>query len=156
MDKLKAFLIIDGVIIGLAFLAFFYFYNRKNRESFFRDDLWNREENTLWSFRPRKKMKTLNHADEEKIDKKILLEGPHEQQPKYNFKIPNFLGAPHEILGVSAHASEEEINLAFRHWIKRYHPDRVSHLGKQYIDQARRRAEQLNSARAALMKKKEK
>jgi len=59
-------------------------------------------------------------------------------------------------LGVSAHASEEEINLAFRHWIKRYHPDRVSHLGKQYIDQARRRAEQLNSARAALMKKKEK
>jgi DnaJ-domain-containing protein 1 len=67
------------------------------------------------------------------------------------FKIPNFRGKPHEILGIPENASADLVTRSHKFWIKRYHPDRVSHLGQTYIDQARRRAEQLNSARHYLL-----
>ena len=43
---------------------------------------------------------------------------------------------PHEILGVSPGASREEIQKAYKEAIKKYHPDKVSHLGKEFSDLA--------------------
>lgn len=43
---------------------------------------------------------------------------------------------PHEILGVSSGASREEIQKAYKAAIKKYHPDKVSHLGKEFSDLA--------------------
>ena len=147
MDKLKLFLIADGAIIlvGLAFFLVL-FLRRSSGESQFRDDLWAEKK---------------KRAAEDLVDKKILLEhrpDPAEKAekpapgPAPEFQIPNFRGRPHEILGISPGAPRELVLRAYKHWIKRYHPDRVAHLGETYVAQARRRAEQLNTARDELLK----
>ncbi len=136
--------------LGLAVMGFalFSYMVRKNREnpSGFRDDIWDKT--------PAGKRK-----QEDKVDQKIRLEhmplssDEPEEKPKAQTP-PNFRGKPHQVLGVGPQASEQEILSAYRYWIKRYHPDRVTHLGAKYVEQARRRAEQLNAARDFLVKKK--
>lgn len=155
MNKLTGFLLFDGIFVFVCLILFFLMYRRKSRETHFRDDIWKEEG------------KVRRQAYEDQLDKKILLEhraDPAEQEGEKSptseekslpsFKVPNFSGSPHEILGIPSNASDEIIGAAFRHWMKRYHPDRVSHLGKQYVEQARRRAEQLNTARTALLQNK--
>jgi DnaJ-domain-containing protein 1 len=153
MNKLKVFLISDGVFVAGGILLFLLFFFRSRRQSQFRDDLWTEKK--------RRETEARQQAFEDQADKKILLE--HRSDPKDpeepagprakpEFWIPNFRGEPHEILGVSVIANRDTILRAYKHWIKRYHPDRVSHLGPKYVEQARRRAEQLNSARDQLLK----
>lgn len=69
------------------------------------------------------------------------------------FRAPNFAGRPHEVLGIPQNATKEQVLAAYKHWIKRYHPDRVQHLGPGYVKQANQRAEQLNDARVILLKR---
>lgn len=151
-EKLKLFLMVDAGII-LVFLVFIlHKLNRRGIETQFKDDLW----------AERKEAEKTGRLPEfeAKVDNKILLE--HKQDPKDPdeapapstpaFKVPNFRGPPHEILGIPAKHTADLVNKAFKHWIKRYHPDRVTHLGSGYVEQARRRAEQLNTARNALLK----
>ncbi|RZA05069.1 MAG: J domain-containing protein [Proteobacteria bacterium] len=71
--------------------------------------------------------------------------------PPPEFRAPNFRGQPHDILGIPPGANADLISRAHKHWIKKYHPDRVSHLGGDYVEQARRRAEQLNSSRSVML-----
>ena len=92
------------------------------------------------------------------MDARILLEHradpgekKEEKGAKPTFRTPNFRGSPCEVLGIEPNSTPEQINAAYKYWIKRYHPDRVSHLGEAYVEQARRRAEQLNTARQALL-----
>jgi DnaJ-domain-containing protein 1 len=155
MNKLELFLWIDGVVI-VGGLLFFLLMMVRKRESHFRDD--------LWAEKKRQAEVQRKIAVEDQVDKKILLEhrpDPHDPEEKTapihksekpEFQVPNFRGSPHEILGIPANASKELIQKAFKHWIKRYHPDRVAHLGTRYVEQARRRAEQLNSARDTLLR----
>lgn len=150
MEKIKLFLLFDGALILLGAIFLFVKLNGR-KHSHFREDLW----------AERKKAEKEGRLPEfeDKLDKKILIE--HRQDPKEpdeapsatapSFKVPNFRGKPHEVLGVPANADVSLVNRAFKHWIKRYHPDRVAHLGAGYVEQARRRAEQLNSARQALL-----
>lgn len=42
--------------------------------------------------------------------------------------LPNFHGPAHEVLGVEEDAATRTIVHAFRHWIKRFHPDQARHL----------------------------
>jgi len=112
---------------------------------------------------------------EQKIDERILLSQPDqktlgyklekakkpqthahtEQAEKPPFAAPNFHGKAHQILGVPENAPKEIIMAAYRYWMKRYHPDHVNHLGGEYVEQARRRAEQLNRAKESLVQKKQ-
>lgn len=62
-------------------------------------------------------------------------------------------GAPHEILGISAHAGEAEIQKAFRERMKRYHPDKIARPGTPQWQEAQRIAEALNRARAEMLAK---
>jgi DnaJ-domain-containing protein 1 len=155
MSKVQIFLIVDGVVIVGGLLFFLLMFLRK-KESNFRDDLWvekKRQEDVARKI-----------AVEDQVDKKILLEhrsdpmdseektAPIEVKQAPEFRVPNFRGKAHEVLGVPIDANKELIQKAFKHWIKRYHPDRVSHLGSRYVEQARRRAEQLNSARDELLR----
>jgi len=54
------------------------------------------------------------------------------------------------ILGVSSDASEAEINSAYRRKMTEYHPDKVSHLPKEYRDLAEEKSKELNKAREIL------
>lgn len=145
MNKLKLFLIADGVVVVVGILFFLFLYLRRGQSNAFRDDIWKEKK---------------KRAFEDHVDKQILL--GHKPDPKdpdekpeakaAPFRTPNFRGKPHEILGIPQSAPRELVMRAYKHWIKRYHPDRVAHLGGTYVDQARRRAEQLNSARDELLK----
>ncbi|WP_219722060.1 J domain-containing protein [Deinococcus planocerae] len=55
-------------------------------------------------------------------------------------------GGPHEVLGVAPDASPEEIRAAYRELAKRYHPDRVGHLGPEFRQLAERRMKAINAA----------
>ncbi|MCA1794384.1 MAG: DnaJ domain-containing protein [Desulfotignum sp.] len=52
----------------------------------------------------------------------------------------------HEILGVPMDASWEEIQAAYKQQIKKYHPDKLSHLGKEFSDLASRRFLEIQKA----------
>lgn len=155
MERVKAFLIFDGALVAAGLFAFYWAYQRNKPENHFRDDLWKKIKDPA----QREQAKL---AYEDQVDKKILLDHkpdaaeakeakPHSEATKPEFRIPNFRGKPHEILGIPAEANAELVTRAHKYWIKRYHPDRVSHLGGQYVEQARRRAEQLNSARQHML-----
>lgn len=62
-------------------------------------------------------------------------------------------GAPHEILGISATASEAEIQKAFKERIKRYHPDLIGRPGSPEWKEATKIAEAINRARNEMLEK---
>ncbi|WP_216326003.1 J domain-containing protein [Deinococcus aestuarii] len=60
-------------------------------------------------------------------------------------------GEPHEVLGVGPDASPEEIRAAYRDLAKKYHPDRVGHLGPEFRQLAERRMQAINAAYRKLL-----
>ena len=61
--------------------------------------------------------------------------------------------SPHEILGISANATPDEILAAYRKGVKAYHPDRVAHLGKDLQLLANKRFIEIKEAYTQLSKK---
>jgi DnaJ like chaperone protein len=57
---------------------------------------------------------------------------------------------PYTVLGISRDCSEEEIHKAYRNLASKYHPDRVAHLGKEFIDLANRRFMEIAHAYEAI------
>lgn len=53
---------------------------------------------------------------------------------------------PFRVLGVQKGASFEEVTRAYRKLMTQYHPDKVSHLGKEFQEIAERKTKQLNKA----------
>ena len=60
---------------------------------------------------------------------------------------------PHEILGINRNATKEEVQQAYRQSIKKYHPDKLSHLGKDFSNLANDKFLEIQRAYDALMKK---
>ncbi len=60
---------------------------------------------------------------------------------------------PHEVLGISANATQDEILAAYRKGVKAYHPDRVAHLGKDLQLLANKRFIEIKEAYMQLSKK---
>ena len=57
---------------------------------------------------------------------------------------------PHEILGVSPEATQEEIRAAYICLAKQYHPDKVAHLGKEFQELADKKFKEIQQAYARL------
>jgi hypothetical protein len=53
---------------------------------------------------------------------------------------------PYEILGIDPGASSEEIHSAYRRLVQQYHPDKVSHLGKEIQETAERKFVEIQAA----------
>lgn len=60
---------------------------------------------------------------------------------------------PYAVLGVRPGASRAEIQAAYRHAAQQYHPDKVSHLGKEFQDLAQKKFVEIQEAYEALMGK---
>jgi DnaJ like chaperone protein len=56
------------------------------------------------------------------------------------------------ILGVNQDASNEEIKKAYRKMAMKYHPDRVSHLGEEHVNQAKEKFQQVQNAYKTIKK----
>ena len=63
----------------------------------------------------------------------------HEEEARRTFD-------PYVVLGVRRLASQDEIKRAYREMMTKYHPDKVSHLGSEFREMARVRAEAINRA----------
>ncbi len=59
----------------------------------------------------------------------------------------------YQVLGAAKHASDDEIKKAYREQAGKYHPDRVSHLGKEFIELANQRFQAINEAYQHLSKR---
>lgn len=59
--------------------------------------------------------------------------------------------SPHAVLGVGRNATQEEIKTAYRKLVKKYHPDKVNHLGEEFKDLAEQRFKNIQEAYQALM-----
>ncbi len=59
---------------------------------------------------------------------------------------------PHEVLGVSHDANQDDIEKAYRKLMKEYHPDRVHGLGKELQEMARKKTQLINAAYQELKK----
>ncbi|MCP4671844.1 MAG: DnaJ domain-containing protein [Desulfobacula sp.] len=59
---------------------------------------------------------------------------------------------PYEILGISSNASKKEIQNAYKQAIKKYHPDKLSHLGKDFSHLANEKFLEIQKAYDTLMK----
>lgn len=46
---------------------------------------------------------------------------------------------PYEILGIKKSSSEEDIREAYKTLVAKYHPDKVSHLGREFQDLAHKK-----------------
>jgi len=58
---------------------------------------------------------------------------------------------PYEILGVSRNATKEEIRSAYRRQARRYHPDRVTHLGDEFQRLAKEKFQEIQKAYEILL-----
>ena len=61
---------------------------------------------------------------------------------------------PYEILGVEPGADPKEIHAAYREAVQKYHPDKVSHLGKELQELASEKFVEIQEAYDVLTKKK--
>jgi DnaJ-domain-containing protein 1 len=62
-------------------------------------------------------------------------------------------GDPFKILGVEPGASPDEIKAAYRRAVAKYHPDKVTHLGKEFQEMAHKKLVAIQRAYEALMKR---
>jgi DnaJ like chaperone protein len=59
---------------------------------------------------------------------------------------------PYAVLGVRPGCSMEEVQKAYRELAARYHPDKVSHLGQEFIDLATAKFTEIQRAYEAIVK----
>jgi hypothetical protein len=60
--------------------------------------------------------------------------------------------SPYDILGIHAGATKEEIMAAYKKAVKKYHPDKLSHLGEEFSSLANEKFLEIQRAYDALMK----
>jgi len=82
-------------------------------------------------------------------NEKVRPEGFDSQEKNSSQNIPK---TPYDILGVSPNASKKEIQKAYKDAIKKYHPDKLSHLGKEFSNLANEKFLEIQKAYDTLMK----
>jgi hypothetical protein len=137
-EQLKKFFLSAQILIGTLLLAGLWFLSRQSSESAFKV----RESDLKKARAPlpgSKPDQTLAHATLKRAPEPLRLGG---------IRID---GAPHEILGVTAQATEAEIQAAYRELMKQYHPDRVGRPGTREWADAQKIAEAINTARTRML-----
>ncbi|MFW6139665.1 MAG: TerB family tellurite resistance protein [Spirochaetota bacterium] len=61
---------------------------------------------------------------------------------------------PYALLGLDPDCSEEQVHRAYRSLANKYHPDKVSHLGKEFVELATRKFNRIHQAYQTIKKQK--
>jgi DnaJ like chaperone protein len=83
----------------------------------------------------------------------IIREAPGQRGPRSNgpaSAAPAPARSDYDILGLDPSATPEQIKKAYRELARKYHPDRVSHLGPEFKELAEKRMSEINGAYARL------
>ncbi len=72
---------------------------------------------------------------------------------KKNDSEQNTIKTPYEILGIRYGASKKEIIAAYKEAVKKYHPDKLSHLGDEFTNLANEKFLEIQKAYDTLMKR---
>ena len=99
--------------------------------------------------RPLNQSNQKNSQDFASNPKNSQTNGQHHQEKSSSKSIPT----PYEILGIEPNASKKEIQAAYREGIKKYHPDKLSHLGEEFPDLANKKFIEIQNAYDFLIKK---
>ena len=78
-------------------------------------------------------------------------EGRYEEKRDREAPIDHEEEDPFKILGVEPGASPDEIKAAYRRAVGKYHPDKVTHLGREFQEMAHRKLVAIQRAYEALM-----
>ena len=78
-------------------------------------------------------------------------EGRYEEKRDREASLDHEDEDPFKILGVEPGASPDEIKSAYRRAVAKYHPDKVTHLGKEFQEIAHRKLVTIQRAYEALM-----
>ncbi len=124
----------DGVVIGTI-----YYLIRYGRLPFF---LFKKK----GPFKQSYNQKTANFASDKKHQQ---TNGPGNQKDTSS----KIFQTPYEILGINPNASKKEIQAAYKDAIKKYHPDKLSHLGEEFSILANKKFIEIQNAYDILMKK---
>lgn len=87
----------------------------------------------------------LHPAEMAMIDRVAILLGVTEADRKTVKAVEGRKG-DHEVLGVTPGASSEEIRRAYLEMVKKYHPDRVAHLGEEFKELAHKKFVEIQAA----------
>ena len=91
-----------------------------------------------------------NFTSQKKTNQKRSYQQKNKQtdQNRSSKSIPS----PYEVLGITPDASKKEIQNAYKQAIKKYHPDKLSHLGKDFSNLANEKFLEVQKAYDTLMK----
>lgn len=123
----------DGVVLGTIYYLIRY----------------GRLPNFLFKKKPFKQSSNQSHENFSSDQKKRQTNGPANQE---NASSKPFQ-TPYEILGINPTASKKEIQSAYKEAIKKYHPDKLSHLGEEFCVLAKKKFIEIQNAYDTLMKK---
>ena len=59
---------------------------------------------------------------------------------------------PYEVLGVPSEVTDGELESVYRDLLKKYHPDRVQHLGAEFQEMAEERAKAITEAHTKILR----
>ena len=76
-----------------------------------------------------------------------------QQGPESGFQAGTQGRDPYEVLGLKPGAGPDEIRTAYRRAVQAYHPDKVSHLGREIQEVAEKKFVEIQAAYEKLMKK---
>ena len=124
----------DGVVI--ATIAYLIRYGRLPNFLFKKQGFFKQSSN----------QKTANFTSNQKNNQNF---GQPNQKKTASSHIPK---TPYEILGIGPNASKNEIQTAYKEAIKKYHPDKLSHLGEEFSNLANKKFLEIQKAHDTLMK----
>ena len=79
--------------------------------------------------------------------RKYAYRGPSGQGKASSFSRPKDEGiSPYDVLGLPRNATQEDIKKAYRNLVKKYHPDKVNHLGEEFRALAEERFKEIQEA----------
>jgi len=88
-----------------------------------------------------------------KNQKNYQKQSDQQQENPSRQKTKNNSTDPYEILGIPSGSSKADIHLAYKAAIKKYHPDKVSHLGEEFANLANEKFLAIQNAYDTLMSK---